>query len=738
MRAIPEAHVGRRYRVVLNGFAVRLPARRLPRLVGLPFVTRSTRASATRSPRTRARRSSALPRSPRRPAPAARGCKIAIVDDGVDQGNRFFRAGGYSYPTGFPKGGRKWTTPKVIVARSFPGPGLRAPRPPGARPEVSFHGTHVAGIAAGNAGTAAPGGPRPSAVSGLSGVAPRALARQLPRLQRADADRRRRQHARDHRGLRGRGPRRDGRDQLLRRRPADRPGERRARRGGRERRGRRRRPGDLGGNDRDEFGLGSAGSPGTGAGGDLRSGGVEHARLHPVLQVTGANGGPLRPVPISSAGRRTAWVSNNRTIVDVSRSSAATGSRSIRASAGRRRTRTAARTSCPPDRSGVRSRSCARRLHVRVEGRPRLAAGGIGLVLVDNRPGDANAVPVLVDVPTGMIADADGTRLRRTWRARRPDDGPDRAQAAPARDRPGRSRHVVLGRRPDRVRPPAEARHRGARRRDPLVDAQGVHGGSPFAVFDGTSMAAPHVAGAAALLLQLHPAGRRAQIKSALVSTAAPAWANTEQTQEAPVLLQGGGLANVAAAANPLLFTDPRIALVRRPRRDDGRASKGLFLTISDAGNGAGTWQVEVRPQSPAAGRASRRRRSSRSRPVGSELVPVVAARTRTRRPATTTASSSSAAATSCGASRTCSSSRDPGSSGRSARPLQRATSPRRREQGKSLASVYRFPAAPFGTVADLHRAADERGRRRAPVRHPRDAAGGERRGGDHRPRRAR
>ena len=70
--------------------------------------------------------------------------------------------------------------------------------------------------------------------------------------------------------------------------------------------------------------------------------------------------------------------------------------------------------------------------------------------------------------------------------------------------------------------------------------------GGPFAVFDGTSMSAPHIAGAAALLLQRHPGWTARQVKSALVSTAATAWADTARTVEAPVLTAGSGLANVS------------------------------------------------------------------------------------------------------------------------------------------------------------------------------------------------
>src|SRR5207249_8909797 len=70
-------------------------------------------------------------------------------------------------------------------------------------------------------------------------------------------------------------------------------------------------------------------------------------------------------------------------------------------------------------------------------------------------------------------------------------------------------------------------------------------GGAPFAVFDGTSMSAPHVSGSAALLLQLHPGWTAEQVKSALVSTAGPAWTDTARREEAPVTLGGSGLVDL-------------------------------------------------------------------------------------------------------------------------------------------------------------------------------------------------
>src|SRR5205085_4969312 len=80
----------------------------------------------------------------------------------------------FGYPPGFPKGESDYTTPKVIVARVFPGPHAGKAGKLPLDPSSSFHGTHVAGIAAGDAGTNAPAGPDHPAVSGLSGVAPRA------------------------------------------------------------------------------------------------------------------------------------------------------------------------------------------------------------------------------------------------------------------------------------------------------------------------------------------------------------------------------------------------------------------------------------------------------------------------------------------------------------------------------------------------------------------------------------
>ena len=100
--------------------------------------------------------------------------KIAVVDDGVDPTNRFFNPEGYTYPAGFPKGGRKWTTPKVIVARSFVG----AARTSARRWRSTRKPRSTARTSRGSQ-PATPARPHPRAPTirrrrGLSGVAPRA------------------------------------------------------------------------------------------------------------------------------------------------------------------------------------------------------------------------------------------------------------------------------------------------------------------------------------------------------------------------------------------------------------------------------------------------------------------------------------------------------------------------------------------------------------------------------------
>src|SRR5207253_2378400 len=122
-RSIPSARLSRRFRILLDGLTVSLPARNLPRLVKLGFVAKvypSVRFTLLldRSP-------SIIGADVFHATTGAKGdgIKIGVVDDGVDQTNPFFRPAGYSYPAGFPRGDTSFTTPKVIVARSFPGPG---------------------------------------------------------------------------------------------------------------------------------------------------------------------------------------------------------------------------------------------------------------------------------------------------------------------------------------------------------------------------------------------------------------------------------------------------------------------------------------------------------------------------------------------------------------------------------------------------------------------------------------
>jgi subtilisin family serine protease len=173
-RLMPNARIGRRFQVVLDAFTVSLPAAKLPGLAKLDFVNRVYPSMTYR--RTTDTSPGVIGADELHALSGARGegIKIGVVDDGVDSTNPFLDPAGFSYPAGFPRGGRKWTTPKVIVARAFPGPNSGRPGRLAVDRRASFHGTHVAGIAAGDSGTCSPGGRDHPATCGLSGVAPRA------------------------------------------------------------------------------------------------------------------------------------------------------------------------------------------------------------------------------------------------------------------------------------------------------------------------------------------------------------------------------------------------------------------------------------------------------------------------------------------------------------------------------------------------------------------------------------
>ena len=167
---LPAAEIGWRYRLVANGFSLSLPSSELPRLRTLPGV-RDVLPAGSYAPQL-----SATPQQIGAPAlwgqtldTAGQGVKIGIIDSGIDAGHPFFDPTGYAMPAGFPKGQERFTTAKVIVGRVFaPKSATAASARVAFSDDDSSHGTHVAGIAAGNADTPAGGGRR------VSGVAPRA------------------------------------------------------------------------------------------------------------------------------------------------------------------------------------------------------------------------------------------------------------------------------------------------------------------------------------------------------------------------------------------------------------------------------------------------------------------------------------------------------------------------------------------------------------------------------------
>src|SRR6266478_5931849 len=167
----------REYDTVLNGLAVRLNGASFDSLRAGPGVA-SVEPSLTYAPTMD--RSPAIISAPAAwaavggAANAGAGIKIGVLDTGIDQTHPFLTDNTLTPPAGFPKfdpGNQQFTSKKVIVARVY-----FTGKPGSFTAEaLQDHGTHVSGTIAGVNNTTAPANGKTPAVTGLTGVAPKAF-----------------------------------------------------------------------------------------------------------------------------------------------------------------------------------------------------------------------------------------------------------------------------------------------------------------------------------------------------------------------------------------------------------------------------------------------------------------------------------------------------------------------------------------------------------------------------------
>ncbi|MEV0155556.1 S8 family serine peptidase [Micromonospora sp. NPDC050686] len=118
--------------------------------------------------------------------------------------------------------------------------------------------------------------------------------------------------------------------------------------------------------------------------------------------------------------------------------------------------------------------------------------------------------------------------------------------------------------------------------------------GELYMSLDGTSMATPHVAGAAALLSQVHPGWTPAQLKATLMASAKP-------SAGVGVFAQGAGRVDVARAITQPVTTTPAAVTfgVQEWPHDDDEA-RSAVVTYHNGGGAAVTLRLALATDAPA------------------------------------------------------------------------------------------------------------------------------------------
>ena len=578
---VPGVAIERRYRVVLDALAVSVPAADLARVERMPGVA-DVYPVAIYHPLTDTVPAlvGAVPLWGADRSTAGAGIKIGVIDDGIDAGAPFLAPDGLRAPAGFPRGQRRFTSGRVIVARSFAGDDA-----PGADhlpfdPMVSEHGTHVSGIIAGAYGTVARPGLGLPVVRGLSGVAPGAWLGNYRGLARGDhesgaigstvelaaavdaavAD------GMDVLNLSLGGPQIDPTADALAMALAN------AARAG--------IPSVVAaGNDFDSRGYGSVSSPGTSAtaitvaatsstrvfGVNGRVSGSGYPELAPFTAVPSI--GPRVPAALGSPTRLVlapAYGLDRRGCREPSR-------------------RHALRAVVLLVRGGCSFGTKAINAH---------DAGAEAVIVESDRPGPPFVVEEEAELPLLVVTDAVGSHLHsyiasaggdaRVRFTRVIAELPTPARVLTDFSSAGPTPFDLL------LKPDVSAPGEAILSSIPLASTD--YPGA-FASWEGTSMAAPAVTGVVALMRERHHDWTPAQIRSALIGSAVPAYADSNATVEASPLRTGGGFVDAGGAVAPGILSEPPVLGygLQRPG-----ASVSVPVSVTDMGDGAGAWQVRI------------------------------------------------------------------------------------------------------------------------------------------------